>query len=162
MDMTDDELREFLRQNREKVESFIIEEAPEFLIAVRETASERMKDADAEARKRFDEATEKADFIRGEAKDFIDEQTKEQKDKIKQSVKELATAFLDPEVQRHFVNMGIDFLMGVSAFVKAVPKPGKVEKAVDKVSEMRSSAAKQYCAKNPDCPKKSVKKIELD
>lgn len=163
--MTDEEIMQFLRENRDRVEAFVINEAPEIIVNLKQQFADEKAAAEERAAERIEEVEEKTESIREEAKEFFESQkgySKEQVEKVKNSMKDLASAFLSPEVQRHFVNMGIEMMMGVSALIEAVPKPKIVEEVVEKASEAKSNASKQYCAKNPDCPKKTSKKIELD
>ena len=165
-EMTDDELIAFLRSNKERVKAFIESEIPELVAISRREVEEDIDTLNETAKKVCDDVKEKAEEIRGEVKDFIEEQKEANKDdesRMKQNFREFTDAFTNTEVQRHFVRMGMEFLLGMSAFIEAMPKPDFVEEAMEKAEEARKTASREYCATNEDCPrKKAVKKIELD
>ena len=164
-EMTDEEILAFLRENRDRVEAFVVNEAPEIVATLKQQFVDEMAAAKERGAEKAEVAEEILESAGEEAKEFCESKgkyTKEQVEKVKQSMKDVASAFLEPEVQRHFVNMGLEMMMGVSALINAMPKPKVVEEVVEKASEAKSNASKQYCAKNPDCPKKTSKKIELD
>ena len=163
--MTDEEIVAFLRENRDRVEAFVVNEAPEIVATLKQQFVDEMAAAKERSTEKAEVFGEMIESAGEEAKEFCDSKeryTKEQAEKVKQSMKDVASAFLNPEVQRHFINMGLELMMGVSALVEAMPKPKIVEEVVEKASEAKANASKQYCAKNPDCPRKASKKIELD
>lgn len=74
-------------------------------------------------------------------------------------------AVANPEVQRHFVTMGLEFMMGLDAMMREMPMPGPVRKAADLAEAARSQMADAYCDANPGCrakKKERLEKIELD
>ncbi len=153
-EMTDEELIAFLKANKDRVKGFIISELPDL-----------MESAKKETESGFDDVKEKTETIMGEVKDFIKEEKEAYKDDdlgLKKSLKEIVGALTDKEVQKHFVRMGMEFAMGLSALVDAMPKPEFVEKTMDKASDFKKTASREYCANNEDCPRRTVKKIELD
>ncbi len=138
--MTDEEFREFLEESKERVKAFLKEEGPEFVEYAK------------------DEAKKGAKKVKAKVKDKIDEKTDGDLKKIKE-------AFMDKDVQMHFMRMGMELFLGFSALISAMPKPEFVEKMKNETSDMRETIAEECCKHNPKCPKKkksSPKKIELD
>lgn len=159
--MTDDELLEFLKKNKDRIRSFIETEVPELTGIVRKEVGEDIDTMGEVA----DQVREDVKFGADEIKDFVKEQmgsNKEEASKLRQGLKDVTGAFADEDVQRHFVRMGMELMMGISALVDAMPKPGIVDEAVKKASEVKKNASREYCASNPDCPRRTVKKIELE
>lgn len=135
-DMTDDELREFIKLNKEKIVEFIKEEAPGIKAEAKKAG---------EGLNRFnDKANEKVKEIKDDGKQFL-------------------SALTSSEVQKHFITAGMELMLGFVQIAKAIPIPDSMEPIKEKVSEVRSTASETFCTKNPDCMrKKTVEKIEID
>ena len=63
-------------------------------------------------------------------------------------------AISDAEVQKHFMNAGLEFLAGISALMQIAPIPDYVKEAA---SETESNAKQAACKNNKDCPAKNKK-----
>lgn len=60
-------------------------------------------------------------------------------------------AFTDPEVQRHFVNMGMEFFMGMSALMERAPMPDAVRDGYRTAEESVRDAA----CRSRDCGRRT-------
>lgn len=137
---SEEELIEFVKANREKIEK-LLDYAEEKTIE----NGKRFKTKTEEFCKKNNETCD-AECIKGQAKEF-------------------AKAVFDPEVQRHFMRMGMEFALGMSALFDAIPKPDVVKDAKEKASEVKTELSKEFCDANPNCSKKkkqAVKKIEVN
>lgn len=141
--MSDKELEDFVKANRERIEKLLNEEGSDFLDIAEETVIKGAK----KARKKTEE-------LKGDKSETV-----------KENAKEFAKAVFDPEVQKHFMRMGMEFVLGMSAFFDAIPKPDFVEDVAKDAKETQAEISKEFCDANPNCVRKkkpSVKKIELD
>ncbi|MCL1811112.1 MAG: hypothetical protein FWG41_02675 [Methanomassiliicoccaceae archaeon] len=120
---TDPELEKFLKENKEMLERLFKEEKDMMQKLLKEE-KEFFGDAFEEERKRAEEFAEK------------------QKERAKDTAQEMFNAFTDPEVQRHFMAMGMEFMMAVSAMMKNMPFPDSVKDMADKAEQARKNAAK--------------------
>ncbi|MDR0888099.1 MAG: hypothetical protein LBM39_02810 [Candidatus Methanoplasma sp.] len=107
----DPELEKFFRENREIVEKLLKEE--------RNLIKETVK---AE-RERFEE--------------YVGDP----KVKVKETANDIFGAFTDPEVQRHFLTVGIELLLGVNALIQAAPIPEEFKDFVKKTEQEGKKAA---------------------
>lgn len=66
------------------------------------------------------------------------------------------SAFTDPEVQRHFVNMGLEFFMGMSALMERAPMPDHLRDGFRDTERTVMSAAcrARECPRQDDAPKR--------
>jgi len=87
----------------------------------------------------------------------------EEMEKSKALTKGVLEAFMNKEVQGHFIRMGIEMMMGVGALIKALPLPEEFSPLVDAVTE-QNDALEGMVKKNPGKTKKKksdVEKIEV-
>ncbi len=70
-------------------------------------------------------------------------------------------ALTDPEVQRHVMNMGMEFFMAMSALMSKVPAPDFVRDGYDTT---RSNMMDSVCRANTECGVKrpSPQKVDID
>lgn len=132
----EEEFEAFVRQNRDLIERMIELQkgaAGEFIGAEGAIASE----------------------IRGQVKDFADQSRIRSEDFVRAAY----STFMDPEVQRHFMNMGMEFFMGMSALMQKAPMPGFVKEGINTTeSTFRSTA----CRSNTDCgARKGPEKVRI-
>jgi|GEM_PF-588221 len=138
----DPELERFIRENREMIMRLLREE---------KDMAERLFKEEKECFKgAFDEEMKKAEAF-----------AEKKKDKAKDTAQEMFNAFTDPEVQKHFMAMGMEFMMAVNALISAMPFPdcvkdmaGKAEEARKSASENFSEAANRNSGKNSAAPEK--------
>jgi hypothetical protein len=103
-----------------------------------------------------------------EAFESIKHDVKKTKKAAKENAKQMTDAFFDPEVQKHFMNVGIEMAMGFESLLRAMPKPKFAEDAMNEAESARDNVQKAYCSTNPNCQKKGkdnsgkVKKIEIE
>jgi len=125
----DPELERFFRENKDMVESLIKEER------------EMIKRLLEEERANFDEVINKHK-VKGE-----------------DVAKKTMDMFTDPEVQKHFMSMGMEFIMGMTALMKASPLPDSFKDMVDRTEGAGKEAAKDV-RKNSEVPK-DVQKVDI-
>ncbi|MDR2845945.1 MAG: hypothetical protein LBV63_01540 [Candidatus Methanoplasma sp.] len=130
----DPELERFFRENKEIVERLLLEERD----LVKETVKaekERFEEYVGDPRVR---AREAADGLFG--------------------------ALTDPEVQRHFLTVGIEFLLGVNALIQAAPLPEELKDFVNKTEHEGKKAAGAARKATNDVKRQSsasVEKVEI-
>jgi len=122
---TDPELEKFLKENKEMIERLFKEE--------KEMMEKFFKEEKEFFRGTFDEEWEKAK-----------RSAEEQKNKAKDTAQEMFNAFTDPNVQRHFMAMGMEFMMAVSALMKAMPFPDPIRDMAGKAEEARKNASDNF------------------
>lgn len=100
-----------------------------------------------------------------EEKTMMEELAEKQKEKAKEAAQGVVNMITDPDVQKHFMAMGFEFIMGMSALMKAAPMPETIRDMAAKAEEMRKTASDNFCQSNPDCSKKqkseAPEKIEI-
>ncbi|MCL2147981.1 MAG: hypothetical protein FWH47_01395 [Methanomassiliicoccaceae archaeon] len=74
----------------------------------------------------------------------VEEFADRQKDKAKEAAQGMFNAFTDPEVQRHFMAMGMEFMMGMGALMSAMPLPDCFKDMAGKAEEARRSTAEGF------------------
>jgi hypothetical protein len=67
--------------------------------------------------------------------------------------------FADPEVQRHFMASGLEFIEGMKVLIGNAPVPGFVRTAA---TDFGRSARTMACRANKDCPAKAARKIKIE
>ncbi|MDR3075206.1 MAG: hypothetical protein LBU30_04120 [Candidatus Methanoplasma sp.] len=108
---TDPDLERFFKENRDMVERLFREE------------KDLLKNVFEEEKARAEELLE------------------EQKKRAKDATQGVVNMLTDPDVQRHFTAMGIEFMMGINALMKAAPIPDSVRDMADKAEEARKNAS---------------------
>jgi hypothetical protein len=139
----DPEMEKFLKENREMLEKLFREEK-EMLKSFYREEKEFFKGA-------FDEECSKAE-----------EFSEEQKKKAKDAAQGMFNAFTDPEVQKHFLSMGIEFMMAMTALMKAMPIPDAVKDMADKADEARKKAYRDTHRRSKDPESTGPEKINID
>ncbi len=143
--MTDEELRQFLRENKERIAELIKDE------------TEFAKDVGDEVKGAVDSTA-----------DRIKEKVSEGKGRAEETFKDIYKAVMDPVAHRHFVRMGLEFFMGLSAIMDKMPVPSSVKEFREDVEASRASVQKEFCKANPNCAAKKngndedIERIEID
>ena len=138
MGYSDEELQRFVEENREAIERLM--------------ASRASSDAGGSSGPgRKGEAWFEEDF------DRFRNRAEEDRERMEDAFRGVYEAFADPEVQKHFMTMGLNFVMGMSALLQRMPAPGFVKETA---SGMEASWKKSACGANADCGVKK-KKIEI-
>jgi len=122
---TDPELERFLRENKEMVMRLFKEER-KIMAKLFEEEKECFKEAFGEEKAKAEDFAEKS------------------KDKAKETAQEMFNAFTDPEVQKHFMAMGLEFMMAVSALFSAMPFPDGIKDMAEKAEEARRNATENF------------------
>ena len=102
-------------------------------------------------------------------KSSFKEKTEQKKEKAEEMMKSFASLFFSPDIQRHFVRAGIEFLSGVDELIRSAPMPGFVKETMEHAHEtketIKDEVKKDADAKNkaakPDKDKK-IKKIDVE
>ncbi len=132
---TEEEIQRFVSQNKELIESIMRlqkEGAVEAASMTRQAAKEVVSFAE-----------DSADSARVHAEEFA---------------KSAYAMFMDPEVQRHFMTMGLEFFLGVSAMMQRAPIPDFVKETAGSTEKTFRSAA---CRTNEDCGARK-QKVEIN
>ena len=137
---SEEEFQSFIKQNRDLIERMMSlqkQAAVETLSAGREIAHEAV----------------------GSAVDTADKA----KEKTEEFVKTTYNMFTDPEVQKHFMAMGMEFMAGMSSMFQKAPMPEFVKDAAGGVEKNWKQSA---CKNNDECARKKATKqkvtIEVD
>ena len=137
---SEEEFQSFIKQNRDLIERMMSlqkQAAVETLSAGREIAHEAV----------------------GSAVDTADKA----KEKTEEFVKTTYNMFTDPEVQKHFMTMGMEFMAGMSSMFQKAPMPELVKDAAGGVEKNWKQSA---CKNNDECARKKATKqkvtIEVD
>jgi len=90
-----------------------------------------------------------------------------QKKKAEETMDGLLGLILNPEIQRHFVKAGMEFLAGIEGLLRNAPFPDKMKETVGKACDAKDAFMKDVvCEENPDCKiknkEKKTKKIEVE
>ena len=137
---SEEEFQSFIKQNRDLIERMMSlqkQAAVETLSAGREIAHEAV----------------------GSAVDTADKA----KEKTEEFVKTTYNMFTDPEVQKHFMTMGMEFMAGMSSMFQKAPMSEFVKDAAGGVEKNWKQSA---CKNNDECARKKATKqkvtIEVD
>jgi hypothetical protein len=139
MEHSEEEIQRFVDENRDLIEVMMDRAAPEGR-NVGEPSGDRI-------RSRVEE-----DALRARAR--MEKDTRRAED----AFREVFEAFADPEVQRHFMSMGMSFFLGVSALMRRMPAPDFVKSTA---SDMESSWKEAACRSNEGCSARR-RRIDID
>ncbi len=122
---TEEEFNEFIAKNRDVIEN---------MIAMQKGAAEELigKEKDL-AKEAYGHARTYAEDTRNHTEEFA---------------RSVIYAITDPEVQRHFMNMGLEFFLGMSALMSKAPVPDFVRESYDTT---RSNMMDVACKANSSC-----------
>jgi len=146
--VNDENFEEFVLRNEERILK---------ILADKNGQDEGSTDNDNEA----DGKGERMTKILADGK-AVKKKLEDKKEKGKEFAKGVAEAAISREVTEHLMSAGIEFMMGISALVKAFPWPDDIKPYLDAVSERKETAGSVICKKNPNCSKASIEKIELN
>jgi hypothetical protein len=133
---TDEEIEQFVNENRELVERMMKAHRESF-----ETLSDMNRQATEEA---FETTYRAAEMARQRSEEFF-----------KATVGTIAS----PVVQRHFMNASLEFLAGLTAIAETAPFPDFVRDAAD---DIQKTARQTACRRNEDCPFKNPPEVEVE
>lgn len=158
----DDEFKQFILDNKERILKILESEIKDD----KDAAPKESKKTEQNGMKNdgFNYYTQILNF--GIA-DGISKKIHEQvpKGKFEDATKGMTSAFLDPEVQKHFVTMGVELMQGLETLMKAIPKSGFAQEVYEKAESTKDIVADVKCDRNSACKKKKApvaKKIELE
>lgn len=66
---------------------------------------------------------------------------------------------MHPDVQRHFMKMGMEFMMAVSAMMQNAPTPDFIKETA---TDMEKNWKKTACSMNEECPVKKPSKVSIE
>lgn len=139
----DPELEKFLKENREMLERLFKEES--------EMMEKFLKEGTDSFRETFDRERRKAEEFAGG-----------KKEDVKEKAEEVFNAFTDPEVQKHFMVMGMEFMMGMNALVRAMPFPDFVKEAAGRTEEAGKNASGEVLRSKKSKPKAEPERIDIE
>ena len=139
VDMNDEELKQFLKDNAARIKEILADE---------KEIAEDIKDG------------LKTDL--GQSAEKVKEKLSEKKDKAEDTFKDVYKAIMDPTAHRHFVRMGLEFFMGLSAIMDKMPVPSTVREFREDVEASRAGVQKEFCKANPDCAARKGKDEDLE
>lgn len=87
------------------------------------------------------------------------------KDKTEDFAKNMYSAFMSPDVHKHFIRMGMELFMGLNELASRMPMPDSVKQFKQDMDSSTSEVKSEFCKNNQDCAmknKNSLEKIELD
>ncbi len=125
---TEEEFQAFVSQNRDLIER---------MIAMQKGAAEEFIDKEKEL------ARDVYDYSRARA-----EQSRARTEEMGKAMISVVT---DPEIQRHFLNMGLEFFLGMSAIMAKAPMPDFVR---DGYAATKSNVMDAACRTNEGCTAK--------
>ena len=131
---TDEEFEAFVANNRDLIER---------MIETQKSAAREFVDAERDAARQ----------AYGHARGFADESRARAEDLARTAY----SAFTDPEVQRHFVNMGLEFFMGMSALMERAPMPAPVRDGFRSTEATMKDAA----CRARECRRETPKRVEI-
>jgi len=76
-------------------------------------------------------------------KEKMESMVEEKKAKAKETSQQMMGMFADPEVQKHFMTMGMEFLLGMSALIQASPLPDAFKDVVNKTEETGKASSER-------------------
>ena len=129
---TEEEFQEFVAKNRELIEKIMVLQK-EGVIEVASAGRDAVHDA-----------AHAADAARDRAEEFA---------------KATYSMFMDPEVQKHFMAMGMELFMGLSAMMQKAPVPDFVREAAGSTERNWKDSA---CKANDQCGRAKVQKVEIN
>ncbi|MFA5452218.1 MAG: hypothetical protein WC248_01415 [Candidatus Methanomethylophilaceae archaeon] len=137
-------------------EKFVLENS-EKIIAV-------LKAQKNDAEVLFSDEKAKVEDLAKMNKEKIEEYADAKKAKVEEVAIGVFGAVANPVVQRHFIKMGMEFMMGMDEMLKAMPMPEAMKKTWESATDARDIFTDSYCDVNPKCQtkKKGTKKIELE
>ncbi len=142
-EMTDEELKAFLKENSARIKELIADE------------TEFAKDIGEEFRAAAD----------GTA-DRIKEKVSDKKERAEETFRDVYKAVMDPEAHRHFVRMGLEFFLGLSAIMDKMPMPKPLREVREDIESSKESVQKEFCKTNENCAARKkcddVERIDID
>ncbi len=98
--------------------------------------------------------------IAHDAKDVAKDSAEMAKRKTEEFMMSTYNMFMDPDVQRHFMAMGMEFMMAVTALMQKAPIPDFVK---DATANAESNWKQSACRTNEDCnAKKHATKVDIN
>ncbi len=109
--------------------------------------------------------------VLGETKETTEERVKSQisetKDQAKDVAKDIYGALMNPEVHKHLIKMGAEFMMAMGLILSNMPVPEKVTKVRSDFSEASTEVKNEFCKHNDNCAVKNkapsnLEKIDIE
>lgn len=129
---TEEEFQDFVAKNRDLIEKIMV------------LQKEGVIEVASAGRDAAHEAAHVVDDARVRAEDFA---------------KATYSMFMDPEVQKHFMAMGMELFMGLSAMMQKAPVPDFVREAAGSTERNWKDSA---CKANDLCGRSKVQKVEIN
>lgn len=89
-----------------------------------------------------------------DARNLAEESADRARQRTEEAIGAAYSMFMDPEVQRHFMTMGMELVMGITTMMQKAPIPDFVKNAAaDSEKNFRDTA----CRTNEDCARRAQK-----
>ena len=128
---TEEEFQDFVAKNRDLIEKIMV------------LQKEGVIEVASAGRDAAHEAAHVVDDAKARAEEFA---------------KATYSMFMDPEVQRHFMTMGMEFMMGLSAMMQRAPIPDSIR---DAAMSTEQTWKKSACAANDQCGASRAQKVDI-
>jgi len=151
-----------------RIEDMSTDEILEFLVRTQREKIEGMLNAQKETMENvFSAQKETMENMFSAQKGAFKEKMGPAKEKFDDTMKGFVSMIMNPEIQKHFVRSGIEFLSGIEEMIKNVPMPEfmkeNVEKACDAKDEVVKDMAKEFVKDDgPKTTNKKMKKIDVE
>ncbi|MBR4684989.1 MAG: hypothetical protein IKP04_00460 [Candidatus Methanomethylophilaceae archaeon] len=126
---TNDDLERFVAQNKELVESMM--KVPKDTIKAAAMAS-------------YEGVRMTNEFAKAKGQEAFDK---------------IHSTLVSPDIQKHFIAAGLEFMEGMKALLQHAPVPGFAKEAAE---DMEKSTRQVICACNPNCPMKKTSKKKAE
>ena len=136
MAYNEEEFQHFVKQNRSLIE--------QMMNLQREAAASALQTGRTITHEVADTAKETMDSARAKTEEFVST---------------TYNMFTDPQVQKHFMTMGMEFMMGLSEMMQKAPMPDFMK---DAASGMEQNWKQSACKNNDECAARRAKARKVD
>ncbi|MBQ8180238.1 MAG: hypothetical protein IJ026_07380 [Candidatus Methanomethylophilaceae archaeon] len=145
----EEEFQRFVKQNRDLIERM--------MALQKEAVKGVVTDAASMGRDLTHDAVSLASETTGKMRESADAT----KEKAEEFARTTYGMFTDPTVQKHFMTMGMEFMMGLSAMMQKAPMPDFMK---DAASGMEQNWKQSACRNNDECAARKAKarKVNID
>lgn len=169
MNMTDEDIEEFYKCNKEKIDRIIEMKAEQEKKSGKDDGAGEAYEDDFRhimgtidglcdvVEDVFGRYAERASPNGGPGRHGIRDGVKHYRGKAEEKVGEKLSFLSDPELQRHVIGAGMEIIAAMGAFIRCGPFPESVKNAVNTGNMMRNE---EFCGNNPDCRARTAAKKE--
>ena len=136
MAYNEEEFQHFVKQNRSLIE--------QMMNLQREAAASALQTGRTITHEVADTAKETMDSARAKTEEFVST---------------TYNMFTDPQVQKHFMTMGMEFMMAVTAMMQNAPTPDFMKESVEDVGRTWKRTS---CSMNDECEARKPSKVTIE